>query len=267
MHRSIIDRVPILQPLNAMAVFAIARCWVRQIYLPEDVIAKAGDPVGELCFLVRGEVDLTFKLGMMGKNAVPFVTLQAGAFFGEECSVECRERTSLFKLQRNNMVKITEDGPHAGLLAKILDPDFNGMVKVKIEGKYEALVYDADNVEMVNNEGKTLAEVEKEDIEKEAVVEAEGGSMNLGLTTGFEDEGHVRTIDRRLSAERRLSTEKKLVVDAAGPIPQLLCTVTSTTYTELLSIPRETYAELALDHLDILESVNMVLGELGIANS
>jgi hypothetical protein len=45
-------------------------------------------------------------------------------------------------------------------------------------------------------------------------------------------------------------------------LERYLCTVTSFGYSELLSIPRETYTQVAIEHEEIMQHVNPVLGEL-----
>jgi hypothetical protein len=163
MHRDIIGKVPILQPLNAKAVFAIARSWNRLIYLPDDVIAAAGEPVNGVSFVVRGSLAITFKLGMMGNKALTLLDLGQGSFFGEECSEECRKQTALMKLQRGNSVKITQKGVHQGAIATVLDPScLDGMVKVKLPHQnlgYDSEKYSPEDLVMVNEHGQELAEV------------------------------------------------------------------------------------------------------------
>jgi hypothetical protein len=131
MHRDIIAKVPILQPLTAKAVFAIARCWNKLIYLPEDEIVKEGAPVDNLYFVVRGTVGIKYKVGMMRAKYIDF---QPGDFFGEECSVECRIKTSFLKLQRGNLIKIADGGVNHGKFATIDNPNWKGFVNVKLGG-------------------------------------------------------------------------------------------------------------------------------------
>jgi hypothetical protein len=49
--------------------------------------------VDSLCFVVRGTIQIKFKLGLMGQKALNLAELEQGGVFGEECSVACRKQT------------------------------------------------------------------------------------------------------------------------------------------------------------------------------
>jgi hypothetical protein len=69
MHRDIVEKVPLLSRLGHQAVFAVAREWTRQIYLPLDQIVQEGAPVTSLYFVVRGVVRMgTTQTAMMGRS-------------------------------------------------------------------------------------------------------------------------------------------------------------------------------------------------------
>jgi hypothetical protein len=53
MHSAILARVPVLEPLPARAVFALAREWTRNIFLPDDEIVREGEFIKALFFVVR----------------------------------------------------------------------------------------------------------------------------------------------------------------------------------------------------------------------
>jgi CRP-like cAMP-binding protein len=167
MHRDIVAKVPLLQPLTARAVFAIARVWKKLVYLPNDEIVSEGDSVDSLYFVVRGLVGITYNAGL-GASKKSLIDLQEGGFFGEECSEECKRAAQRMEgIEKGKQVKVMESGSVA-------------------------------------------------------------------------------------RASRRES-----VLDLSS----FVFTATSLSYTELLSVSRETYAEVALSFKEILVHVNSVLGE------
>jgi CRP-like cAMP-binding protein len=84
MHSAILAKVPILTPLPSRAVFALAKYWVRQIFLPDDEIVQEGEMIKALYFIVRGEVGVTLNM-QLGMRSLRLVDLGSGDFFGEEC--------------------------------------------------------------------------------------------------------------------------------------------------------------------------------------
>jgi CRP-like cAMP-binding protein len=84
MHSAILDKVPILEPLPARAVFALAREWTRNIFLPDDEVVREDEFIKAIYFVVRGTVGTSTNLGM-GVRPLRLLDLAPGCFFGEEC--------------------------------------------------------------------------------------------------------------------------------------------------------------------------------------
>jgi hypothetical protein len=176
MHRDIIERVPIFLRLGHQAVFAIAREWRRQIFLPEDLIVKEGTPVAALYFIVRGTVRMgtmqTVLNNAAGDSMLTLIDIPPGGFFGEEIGVLCRQKTSLVQIQMGNQVRIAAEGdPDEGEIATVVsmdeftDPsmfspyDPKHPVKVQVEGRTRE--FDKHELEMVEYCDEESAEADK----------------------------------------------------------------------------------------------------------
>jgi hypothetical protein len=83
MYNAYLNRVPVLGPLPPIAVFALAKCWERVIYLPKDVIVDEGTAVEALFFIVRGQVNLSSRLTYRSLGKLRLVDINPGGFFGE----------------------------------------------------------------------------------------------------------------------------------------------------------------------------------------
>jgi hypothetical protein len=55
--------------------------------------------------------------------------------------------------------------------------------------------------------------------------------------------------------------------EKGAEVERYRCTVTSFGYSELLTIPRETYVQVATEHEEIMEHVNPVLGQCTLLQS
>jgi hypothetical protein len=168
---------------------------------------------------------------------------QPGGFFGEECGVECRQKTSLVKIQKGNKVRIIAEGDHnQDQIAVVLNPDWTGRVKVSLGATIRA--FKVEELEMVESTEEDRASTEVKNVSKSEWVRRK--SSVVGCTAVAKPESELAEWARRR------------VKHASTVCHQ--CSVLSPGYSELLAVPREKYIEVATQYTDFLDFVNPALG-------
>jgi hypothetical protein len=205
-------------------------------------------------FVVRGATSMRIKVNM-GTKDLTLINLGPGGFFGEECSVQCRQITSLLRIQKGNKVQILQPGTTMGKIATVLNPDFGGLVKVELGRAIYA--YDVSELAMLD---ETEAEADYETELLSTELELEQVSMVSPVNRALHQ--RMSIVDPCLATKlRRRDSENELRRRSANKrVPRFRCSVISLEYSELLAIPCEAYIQLATDHIEILGHVNPTLG-------